>query len=103
MKKNNSMQDLNYFLYAMLLVYLYLFISVLKKYYWLECKRMISKKKSLVLNIIYLIAILCLFVALLIESITLKVYLIIAWGMVISFIVLWILDIKYQSKNSAKW
>ena len=63
---------------------------------------MISKKKSLVLNIIYLIAILCLFVALLIESITLKVYLIIAWGMVISFIVLWILDIKYQSKNSAK-
>ena len=63
---------------------------------------MISKKKSLVLNIIYLIAILCLFVALLIESITLKVYLIIAWGMVISFIVLWILDKKYQSKNSAK-
>jgi hypothetical protein len=63
---------------------------------------MISKKKSLVLNIIYLIDILCLFVALLIESITLKVYLIIAWGMVISFIVLWILDIKYQSKNSAK-
>ena len=63
---------------------------------------MISKKKSLVLNIIYLIAILCLFVALLIESITLKVYSIIAWGMVISFIVLWILDIKYQSKNSAK-
>ena len=63
---------------------------------------MISKKKSLVLNIIYLIAILCLFVTLLIESITLKVYLIIAWGMVISFIVLWILDIKYQSKNSAK-
>ena len=63
---------------------------------------MISKKKSLVLNIIYLIAILCLFVALLIGSITLKVYLIIAWGMVISLIVLWILDIKYQSKNSAK-
>ena len=61
---------------------------------------MISKKKSLVLNIIYLIAILCLFMALLIESITLKVYLIIAWGMVISLIVLWILDIKYQHKNS---
>ena len=61
---------------------------------------MISKKKSLVLNIIYLIAILCLFVALLIESITLKVYLIIAWGMVISLIVLWVLDIMYKHKNN---
>lgn len=61
---------------------------------------MISKKKSLVINVVFLIAALGLVVALLIKSISLNLYIIIAWSMVLSIIGLWVLDIIYQHKKS---
>ena len=61
---------------------------------------MISKKKSLVINVVFLIAALGLVVALLIKSISLNLYIIIAWSMVLIIIGLWVLDIIYQHKKS---
>ena len=61
---------------------------------------MISKKKSLVINVGFLIAALGLVVALLIKSISLNLYIIIAWSMVLIIIGLWVLDIIYQHKKS---
>ena len=59
---------------------------------------MISKKKSFVINEIFLIAVICLVVAFLFNLINLILYVIIGWSLVLVLISLWVVDLHYQYK-----